>query len=530
MNIITRISILTALILLLSIACSTDPSGSDINPSTLSVSFTGQTGKGAMSDCLVTAFWSICTDLGFNSYVLYRSEVPGISSDPSSADIVGEFTTINTSLCVDNGVTWSTEYYYALKTTDRDGNGVWSNEASLTTPDIDAPTPSVLSLNETSWYFVDLSWTLCPNPNFHSYSLYRSLTPDIEDDSTVAEFITELTWVLDTAYVDTSVTSSTTYYYALLTTNTEDMSSWSNEISTGTMTHIPHTIVAAVAVGNKPWDICSLPSGQYVYVTNRGDNSVSVIRTSDNSVSSTIPVGDTPYGICAIPSGEFVYVVNWGSDDVSVIRTSDNTVVASIDVGARPVGICALPSGEYIYVTNRDDDNVSVIRTSDNTVTATVNVGTNPYRLCSLPSGAYVYVTNLSSDNVSVIRTSDNTLYDTIDMYANPIGICAPPSGEFVYVSNFGGDNTAVIRTSDNTVLETIDVGNGPWGLNAHPSGECIYVANSIDDTVSIIRTSDYEVVTVIDVGSNPSSICTVPSGDAAFVVNYDDGNVSVLH
>lgn len=551
MKILKTVTLVFSLILLFACGESTGPSGPDITPSTLSVSFTGTPGRtevntvvepvaaahsssvrnssDSKSSCMVTAAWSICSDQGFNSYVLYRSESPGISSDPSSAAILGEFTSVNTSLYTDTEVTWSTEYFYILETTDSDGNGVWSNEASITTPDIEAPTPSVLSEEGASWYYADLSWTKCPDPNFDSYRLYRSITPDIEDDSTLAELICDLDWSYDTTYTDLTVNFSSTYYYALLTTNTENVSSWSNEITVNTTANIPDSIVTTVYVGNNAWDICSLPSGEYVYVTNRGDDNVSVIRTSDNSVTQTVNVGENPYGICSLPSGEYVYVTNWGSDNVSVIRTSDNTVVADINTGNRPVGVCTLPSGEYVYVTNRDDNNVSVIRTSDNSVVATVDVGTTPYRICSLPSGDYVYVTNLSSDNVSVIRTSDNSVVNTIDVYTQPIGVCVLPSGEYVYVSNYGNDVVAVIRTSDNSVVETINVLDGPWGTCTHPSGDCIYVANSIENMVSIIRTSDNTVITSIFVGNNPSYICSLPSGEATYIVNYYDGTVSVM-
>lgn len=543
-----NVTIAITLALLLACGDSTGPSGSDLSPSTLSVSFTGHTGKagpdaasdlsasalgrnstGTKSSCIITASWTICSDQGFHSYVLYRSETNDISSDPSSAKILGEFTQVNTSIYVDTDITWDTEYFYVLKNTDSGGNGVWSNEVSITTPEIEAPAPSVLSEVDVSWYYVDLSWTKCPNPNFDSYRLYRSLTPNIEDDSTLAELICDLSWSLDTAYTDTTVLSSSTYYYALLTANTEDISSWSNEITSSTMTYIPYNVTETLDVGSNPWGICSLPSGEYVYVTNRGDDNVSVIRTSDNSVSATVNVGDIPYGICSLPSGEYVYVTNCGSDNVSVIRTSSNSVVATIIAGDRPVGICSLPSGEYVYVTNRDDDNVSVIRTSDNSVVTTVDVGTTPYRICSLPSGNYVYVTNWNSNNVSVIRTSDNSVVKTIDMFTHPIGICTLPSGDFVYVSNYSNDVVAVIRTSDNSLVKTVNVGNGPWGLCSHPSGECVFVANSTDDTVSLIRTSDNKVIRTRNVGGNPSSICSLPSGKAAYIVNYNDGTVSVM-
>ncbi|MCD4702573.1 MAG: YncE family protein [Candidatus Aegiribacteria sp.] len=552
MKTVLNVTVTVAFVLLFACGDSTGPSGPDVSPSTLSVSFTGTTAKigsnvapeastvallsssqnstGPKSSCILTASWTICSDQGFHSYVLYRSETSGISSDTSSAEILTEVTSVNTSLYLDTDVTWETEYFYALRTTDSDNNGVWSNEVSITTPQVDAPTPSVLSESDVSWYYVDLSWTKCPETNFESYRLYRSMIPNIEDDSTLADLMCDVSWSFDTTYTDSAISASSTYYYALLTTNDANVSSWSNEITVNTSSNIPDSLVSTVNVGLYPWDICSLPSGEYLYVTNRGDDNVSVIRTSDNTVTGTVNVCGTPYGICSLPSGDYVYVTNWGSDNVSVIRTSDNSVIATIDTGDRPVGICTLPSGEYVYVTNRGDNNVSVIRTSDNSVVDTIAVGTDPYRMCALPSGDYIYVTNWSSNNVSVIRTSDNSIVDTIDMYSNPIGICALPSGEYLYVSNYANDVVTVIRTSDNSFVKNVTVGNGPWGICPHPSGEYLYVANSTDNTLSLFRVSDNTVIaTIWSVGTNPSSVCSLPSGDAIYTANYLDGTVSMI-
>ena len=401
---------------------STGPSGSDLTPSILSVTFSGHNSmvgsettkaslsrivtpalnsEGSESSCCVTVFWTINCDQGFNSYVLFRSETPDISSNTSTAEIIGEFTVVNTSVYVDYSIEWGKEYYYALKTIGSDGNGVWSNEESVIPAAV--PTPSVLSLEYVSWSYVNLSWTECHNTNFDTYRLYRMTTPQVSEHYSHADLIYIGYFPYQLTRTDYEVNPSTTYYYALMTTSLDQLVSWSNEVTVNT----PYNLTQNLYIGSNPWDICSLPSGDYVYVSISGDNRVSVIRTSDNSCVTTITVGDTPCGICALPSGEFVYVTNWGSDCVSVIRTSDNSVVTTVEVGSRPIGICTLPSGDYVYVTNRYDNKVSVIRSSDNSVVSTVEVGTNPYEICSLPSGEYVYVTNFGSNSISVIRTSD---------------------------------------------------------------------------------------------------------------------------
>src|SRR5262245_48338091 len=44
------------------------------------------------------------------------------------------------------------------------------------------------------------------------------------------------------------------------------------------------------------------------YVTNFGDNTVSVIDATTNTVTATIPVGSNPAGIAVTPNGAVAYV------------------------------------------------------------------------------------------------------------------------------------------------------------------------------------------------------------------------------
>jgi YVTN family beta-propeller protein len=110
-----------------------------------------------------------------------------------------------------------------------------------------------------------------------------------------------------------------------------------------------NTVVATVAVGLNPSGVAVTPDGQYAYVTNNSDNTVSVIATATRTVVATVPVGMAPDWVAVTPDGKHAYVVNSGSSTVavSVIRTATNTVVATVPVGilSSEVGIVPPPPG-----------------------------------------------------------------------------------------------------------------------------------------------------------------------------------------
>ena len=139
----------------------TGPSGS--SGITLTVEFTGDstdTGKilsmpnsgagvssinarslnGSNGYCEVTASWTTYEGDDFVDYTVYRSLSPDISGDPSGAEELQVYSSIDETEYVDAGVIWGGTYYYAIKVTGTESE-LWSNEVSITTPSLGGELP-----------------------------------------------------------------------------------------------------------------------------------------------------------------------------------------------------------------------------------------------------------------------------------------------------------------------------------------------------------------------------------------------------
>jgi len=251
-----------------------------------------------------------------------------------------------------------------------------------------------------------------------------------------------------------------------------------------------------------------------------------------DSLIARIPVGASPAGIAALPSGEFVYVACMDDNSVSVIRTSDDKVVGTIPVGRYPWGVAATPDGRFIYVTNSDDATVSVIRTSDNTVVDTVQVSAGPTELTVLPDGQYIYVSCCLRGCVSVIKADGNELVANVETGSQPAGIAALPDSRYVAVACCGADVVCFIDTDGNTVTDTVEVGECPWGVAVAPGGELIYVTVEYDYIrgeagVNTITVPDFEAAdSVVRLGPDwsPLGMASSPGGDYLYVLNDYEG------
>ena len=269
---------------------------------------------------------------------------------------------------------------------------------------------------------------------------------------------------------------------------------------------------------------------QTAYITNEGDNTVSVINVTTNTVVATITVGVEPLGVSVSSDGTKVYTTNYSHPNtVEVISTTTNTVSASITVGSNPAGLCVSPDGSKVYVANVNSNSVSVINTGTNTVSATVPVDYGPWSVSVSPDGSKVYVGNYFGNSVSVINTVNNVVSTIIPLGFYPTALCVSPDGSKIYVANWNNNTVNVIDTITNTVTITIPVGSGPNGISISPDGSKVYVTNWGDSSVSVINTAIESVSSTIAVGRQPFGISVTPDGSEVYVAS-GDSSVNIIN
>jgi YVTN family beta-propeller protein len=307
--------------------------------------------------------------------------------------------------------------------------------------------------------------------------------------------------------------------FAYLTNQGDNTVSVISTITNTVISTVPvghQTPCLAVSAGVPAPTVAVTPNGGYAYVTNCGDNTVSVVNTSTDTIVATVLVGNSPFGVAITPSGAFAYVTNTGDSTVSVIDTANNTVVSTVAVGNGPFGVAITPNGAFAYVVNGGGQSVSVINTATNTVTATISIGQNNGFVAITPNGAFAYV-SIFSGLIDVIDTSSNTVVAEVSTGGagtNLAFVAITPNGSFAYVAASGRNTIYVVNTATNTVATTIPVGNFPVGVAITQNGSLAYVTNQNDNTVSVINIGTNTVVTTVAVGTKPYGMAISPGDD----------------
>ncbi len=233
--------------------------------------------------------------------------------------------------------------------------------------------------------------------------------------------------------------------------------------------------IAEIAVGQHPAHVIADQQGARAFVTNAGDDTVTVVDLREQEAVGTIGTGDYPHGLRMSPDGSVIYVANVEDGSVSVIDTTQLTEVARIPVGKAPVQVGFTPDGSRVYVSLRDENRVAVIDTAARAVIGSIEVGRNPIQVHATPDGRFVYVANQGTD--------------------------AAPA-----------DTVSVIEVASGNVVETIRTGRGAHGVTVSADGRLVFITNIVDATVSAIDTGTRQVVATYSVGAGPNGVTFKPA------------------
>ena len=174
----------------------------------------------------------------------------------------------------------------------------------------------------------------------------------------------------------------------------------------------------ALAVTPQGW-ICVVTQGDQTY-----PSQLDLIYTGYSNIAVTAPLGAQPNYAFVDPNRIRLYVTNGGDNTVSVFDASSVTIsptpniplLGTAHVGTNPVGVTALLDGSNFFTANAGSNDVSVVSQNSFSLLTTVALpsNANPAFIASDPTSQKVYVANQGTSTTSIIQTSNNTISGTI--------------------------------------------------------------------------------------------------------------------
>lgn len=222
------------------------------------------------------------------------------------------------------------------------------------------------------------------------------------------------------------------------------------------------------------------------YVSNSGDNTITVFDKKSGRIGGMIATGKTPSGMAIDQTRRQAYVALTGDDAIAVIDMQAGEVVNRIGLQARdaPQEIALSPDGRSLLVTNKDSDTVSFIEPLSLTESSRITVGSSPATIMVDRTGQRAYVFNSFSNSLSVIDIPNRTVVATVATDPAPLRGEFNRNGDKLYVAHEWSPYLTVLDTTSLSLVKRAYVGQGISYMKLDTKTDMLYVSKKNASTV----------------------------------------------
>jgi len=213
-------------------------------------------------------------------------------------------------------------------------------------------------------------------------------------------------------------------------------------------------------IGAHPNDIVA--HNGLAYVSCGESNSLIIYDMIDERVNFEIPTGRFPHNIVLEEEKNLIFITNMGEESISVIDYINNKEIKRIKVENTPIKISISKNKKYLYVCisflgSDKKGSIGIIDLNTLELIFKIQVGLSPVDL--FEEDNYIYVSNLCDGSISIINLNKLTEENKIVIGGMPRGIIK--FKENLFVGDYLNGKLNVIGMKDKEI-KVIPLGKEP--------------------------------------------------------------------
>lgn len=186
-------------------------------------------------------------------------------------------------------------------------------------------------------------------------------------------------------------------------------------------------------IGAHPNDL--IAKDDIVYVSCGESNSLIIYDLINERINFEIPTGRFPHNVALFENKNLIFISNMGEDSISVIDSFNTKEIKRIKVESMPTKISISKDMKYLYVCMSCLDydvkgSIGIIDLNTLELTAKVNVGYSPVDL--FEEDNCIYVSNLGDGSISIVDVIELKEKNKIHIGGMPRGIIKINNNIFV--------------------------------------------------------------------------------------------------
>ncbi len=224
------------------------------------------------------------------------------------------------------------------------------------------------------------------------------------------------------------------------------------------------------------------------YVTNRGDNTITVFDRRSARIGGVIETGRGPAGIALDQIRLRAYVALSGQDTLAVFDVKENDFVDRIRLnpGDEPGFVALSVDGKTAVTANTGSNTASIVDVQTLTEVAHLPTGIGPEFIIMDRSGRRAFVFNRYSNTITVIDLALRQVAGTIATESAPVYGQFNRKGDRLYVAHAMTPNILEISLDTLTITRRINAGSGVSAMKVNPATDLLYVATRFGGIIDI--------------------------------------------
>ncbi|MDD2582253.1 MAG: hypothetical protein PHR66_09705 [Desulfuromonadaceae bacterium] len=273
-------------------------------------------------------------------------------------------------------------------------------------------------------------------------------------------------------------------------------------------------------------------SGLTGYVTNSGDNTITVFDKQYRQVVAVIATGKEPRGVVFDQQRKRAYVALAGEDAVAVIDITTGEEIRRIRLvnGDAPLELALTPDGKTLLAVDAGSNMVSVIDPLSFLELARVSVDDGPSAVLIDPAGLKAYIFNSLAATLSVIDIPRRNVIATIASEAGASRGGFNRAGDRLYTIHELSSYLTILNPTTMSVQQRLYVGMGMISMKVDPLTDLVYAGKKHDAWAEVYEPFSFNTLATIGTGGSATYMTIDGEENKLVVVNAPRHTLQIIN
>lgn len=263
-----------------------------------------------------------------------------------------------------------------------------------------------------------------------------------------------------------------------------------------------------VKVGKSPHGVAVGRNRKFGFVTNTGDNSVSVVDVIRMAETARVtPEGlETPFAVAALADGRRLITTSKTLPEACLVDTQRSGKAARIELPGQPAAsIASLAGGERLWLAIPEKNELVAIDPRTNEIAARLERSGRPVAVAAARDQRNLLVATADPPRLFCLDTASGNVLAQVETMPGPADVKAHPYQNAAFVLTMGGVQPIDLETQ--TAAPPIPTGGKPSAFDIARAGKILYVASGETNQVAVLEVEKRHTRDTWETGHQPSAL-----------------------